>query len=888
MAELKRTQLYDVHVAEGGQMVDFGGWEMPIQYPEGIISEHLYTRHFCSIFDVSHMGRLIIEGPEMVQFLQHVLTSNVESLVVGKAQYSIIPNEKGEAIDDAYLYRFSEDRYLLIVNAGNTDKDLEHLNKEIKKFDCTMTNITADWASVAVQGPKSKELLTQLAGGVALTEPEKNALGHVDFEGHEAYVAKTGYTGEPLGYEVFVKTEDAAWFWKRMEELGAKPAALGARDTLRLEAGMPLYGHEMYFEPGDEPGPDDIPMPIFAVSLAKFAVSFSDRKGDYIGREALTKQKEAFDKVQNRDYSMSDVLPRRVMPIALIDRGVLRKGMDIYRNGELVGFTTSGTMVPYYKAEGEGLESVITDEVVKRSIGLCYINCDILPDDEVEVDVRGKRVKAVIVDKHLDTMAPPYARPMVYGTEISEMEIGDEPRSVKALNLIKKAEDNHLWRQKECINLIPSENTPSKAVQMLAASDPSARYAEHKKVKSFYDKDIFYYQGTKFIDEVEQRAVDELKKYFGCTEVETRVISGQMSNVCAFSSLMDWKNRLNRKQTPLRLGYILNNHIIKGGHLSAQPMGALKDYVAVDPKTERNAVVNFPVLKDNIFKIDVEETKKVIDEYRPEFIIFGKSMVIHKEPVAEIRKYVDDMGLDTTIMYDMAHVLGIAGDYFQKPFEEGAEIVTGSTHKTFFGPQRGLVAMNYKEDDLKYGLWETVERRAFPGSVSNHHLGTQLGLYMAALEMNEFKDAYQKAIITNAKGFAKALKAEGLNVCGDPANDYTETHQVLVSVGYGEGPEIAERLEQNNIVVNYQATPDEEGFTASGALRMGVSEMVRFGFGEEEFKKLASLMADCILRNKNIKDEVAKFRSGYTKMHYCFDDKEFLDALEGFAGKIGF
>ncbi len=888
MAELKRTQLYDVHVAEGGTMVDFGGWEMPIQYPEGIIAEHLYTRHFCSLFDVSHMGRLIIEGPDMVKFLQHVLTSNVESLIVGKAQYSIIPNEKGEAIDDAYLYRFSEDRYLLIVNAGNTDKDLEHLNKEIKNFDCTMTNITADWASIAVQGPKSKELLTELAGGVALTEPEKNALGHVDFEGHEAYVAKTGYTGEPLGYEVFVKTEDAAWFWNRMKELGAKPAALGARDTLRLEAGMPLYGHEMYFEPGDEPGPDDVPMPIFAVSLAKFAVSFSDRKGDYIGREALTKQKEAFDRVQKRDYSMSDVLPRRVMPIALIDRGVLRKGMDVYKNGELVGFTTSGTMVPYYKAEGEGLESVITDEVVKRSIGLCYINCDILPDDEVEVDVRGKRIKAVIVDKHLDTMAPPFARPMIYGTEISEMEIGDEPRAVKALNLIKKAEDNHLWRQKNCINLIPSENTPSKAVQMLSASDPSARYAEHKKVKSFYDKDIFYYQGTKFIDEVEQRAVDELRKYFGCTEVETRVISGQMSNVCAFSSLMDWKNRLNRKKTPERLGYILNNHIIKGGHLSAQPMGALKDYVAVDPKTERNAIVNFPVLKDNIFKIDVEETKKVIDEYRPEFIIFGKSMVIHKEPVAEIRKYVDDMGLETTIMYDMAHVLGIAGDYFQKPFEEGAEIVTGSTHKTFFGPQRGLVAMNYKEDELKYGLWETVERRAFPGSVSNHHLGTQLGLYMAALEMNEFKDAYQKAIITHAKGFAKALKAEGLNVCGDPANDYTETHQVLVSVGYGEGPEIAERLERNNIVVNYQATPDEEGFTASGALRMGVSEMVRFGFGEEEFKKLASIMADCILRNKDVKDEVAKFRSGYTKMHYCFDDKEFLDALEGFAGKIGF
>ena len=888
MADLKRTQLYDVHVAEGGKMVDFGGWDMPIQYPQGIIEEHLYTRHFCSIFDVSHMGRLIVEGPEMVKFLQHVLTSNVESLDVNKAQYSIISNEKGEAIDDAYLYRFSEDRYLLIVNAGNTDKDLVHLNEVIKDYDCTLTNITADWASIAVQGPKSKELLMILSGGEAVTEPWKNALNHLDLEGHEAYVAKTGYTGEPLGYEVFVKSEDAEWLWKRLEELGAKPAALGARDTLRMEAGMPLYGHEMYYEPGDEPGPDDIPMPIYAVSLAKFAVSFAEGKGDFIGREALAKQKEAFDKVQNRDYSMSDVLPRRVMPISLIDRGVLRKGMDVYKDGKLVGFTTSGTMVPYYKAEGEGLESVITDEVIKRSIGMAYIDCDILPDDIIEVDVRGRRLKAAVVEKNLDTMAPPYARPMIYGTEISQMEIGTEPRRDKALTLLKKAEKNHLWRQKQCVNLIPSENTPSKAVQMLAASDPSARYAEHKKVKSFYDKDIFYYQGTGFIDEVEQLAVDELKKYFGCTEVETRVISGQMSNMCAFSALMDWKNRLNRKQTPQRLGYILNNHIIKGGHLSAQPMGALHDYVAVDPKTERSAVVNFPVLKDNIFKIDVEETKKVIEEYKPEFIIFGKSMVIHKEPVAEIRKFVDDIGLDTTIMYDMAHVLGIAGDYFQKPFEEGAEIVTGSTHKTFFGPQRGLVAMNYKEDEVKYGLWETVERRAFPGSVSNHHLGTQLGLYMAALEMNEFKDAYQKAVISNAKSFAKALKAEGLNVCGDPANDYTETHQVLVSVGYGDGPEIATRLEKNNIIVNYQATPDEEGFTASGALRMGVSEMTRFGFGEAEFKKLAALMADCILRNKDVSEDVSRLRADYTTMHYCFDDKEFLDQLEAFAGKIGF
>lgn len=882
MSELKRTRLYDTHVAAGATMVDFGGWDMPVQYPTGIVAEHLYTRHFCSLFDVSHMGRLLIDGPDRVAFLQHVLTSNVASLDLNKAQYCIIPDENGIAIDDAFLYRFEEERFLLVVNASNTDKDLKHLMEVVKKFDCRITNISDSWGAVAVQGPKSKELLLKLSGGAAITEPMKNSLNTLSLEGHTARIAKTGYTGEPLGYEVYVKSEDLAWLWNRLIELGARPAGLGARDTLRLEAAMPLYGHEMGVDP------DGVPMPIFAVSLAKFAVSFSEQKGNYIGRAALEKQSAAFRRIQNRDFSDTKDLPKCVRLIALTDRGVIRAGMPVYRGEKQIGWITSGTMVPYYRAEGEGLETVITEEIEKRSIGMCYIASDVLDGDTVEVDVRGKRLKGVIVNRHLDTMAPPYARPIVYGVELTKREQSTESRPMRALALLKQAEQNHIWRQKNCINLIPSENTPSRAVQMLCASDPSCRYAEHKKVKSFYDKDIFYYQGTKFIDEVEQLAVEELKKYFGCTEVETRVISGQMSNMCAFSALMDWKNRLNRKQTPQRLGYVLNNHIIKGGHLSAQPMGALHDYIAVDPVTERSAVVNFPVLKDNIFKIDVEETKKVIDKYRPELIIFGKSMVIHKEPVAAIRKYVDEQGIPTTIMYDMAHVLGLAGEYFQKPFEEGAEIVTGSTHKTFFGPQRGVVAVNYKEDELKYGLWQTIENRAFPGSVSNHHLGTQLGLLMAAYEMNHFKDAYQKAVIENAKSFAKSLKKYGLNVCGDPSNDYTETHQVLVSVGYGEGAEIAERLERNNIVVNYQATPDEEGFTASGALRMGVNEMTRFGFGKDEFDKLAQLMADCILRNKDVTEDVCRFRSAYTTMHYCFDEKAFDEALEAFAGKIGF
>ena len=881
MSELKRTQLYDVHVAAGATMVDFGGWEMPIQYPSGIIAEHLYTRQVCSLFDVSHMGRLLIEGPQRKEFLQHVLTSNVSALDLNMAQYCIIPNENGGAVDDAYLYLFQEDSYLLVVNAANIDKDLEHLNRALSGFDCTITNISDQWASIAVQGPKSKEMLMTLTGGVSPTkEPTKNSLGTVSLEGRQARIAKTGYTGEPLGYEVYVRSEDAVWLWNRLVELGARPAGLGARDTLRMEASFPLYGHEM------GTAPDGTEIPIFAVPLAKFAVSFSAQKGDFIGRAALERQHRAFVRHMDRDFSDLSPLPRRIAPIALLDRGVMRAGMEIYRGDKLVGWVTSGTMVPYFKTQGQGLSTVILEASGKRAIGLCYIDSDVLVDDTVEVDIRGKRLKAVIPARHMSVGAPPFARPLLYGEQEEVRTVAGGDRTGKALTLLHKAIENHVWRQEQCVNLIPSENTPSRAVRLLSGSDPACRYAEHKKILAFYEKEVFYYQGTKFIDQVERMLAEEMRAYFGCTEVETRTLSGQMSNMAVFSALMDWKNRFDRKNEAKRLGYVMNNHIIKGGHLSAQPMGALHDYIAIDPVTEKPAVVNFPVCRDNPYKMDVEETKKLIDRYRPELIIFGKSMVLHKEPVAQIRQFVDEQKIPTTIMYDMAHVLGLIGDHFQNPFQEGAEIVTGSTHKTFFGPQRGVIGVNYKEEDLKYGLWKTIESRTFPGSVSNHHLGTQLGMLMAAYEMNQFRDAYQSAIIRNAKSFARSLKSYGLDVVGDPAIDYTETHQVIVSVGYGEGAEIAERLEQNNVIVNYQATPDEEGFTVSGALRMGVSEMTRFGFEEKDFDQLASLMADCILRGREIKGDVERLRASHTEMRYCFDDAAINDALEQLAGKL--
>lgn len=885
MEELKRTQLYSAHIKAGAKMVDFGGWEMPLQYPTGIIAEHLYTRHGCSVFDVSHMGRFIVTGREKIEFLQHVLTNNVQALKVNNAQYSIISNEEGGAIDDAYVYRFTEDRYTVVVNAANAEKVWEHFSEQIKNFDAQLEDVSKDYAAIAVQGPDSRKVLGRIVGeDLQLTEPVRNELNTLKVSSMEDMimrVAKTGYTGEPIGYEVYIESRYAEELWDKLIECGARPAGLGARDTTRLEAGMPLHGHEL----GKDIDGNEIP--IYAVPLAKFAVSFSEGKGNFIGRDALKRQQEAFIRINNHDFSDCAALPRRMMPITLLGRGVMRAGCKVMKDGREVGYVTSGTMVPYYVSEGKGLGTVITEETAQRSIGFCYVASNVLTDDRVQVDIRGKLIDAVIPEFHMKNDAPPYTRVILYGHE-TETKVGEGASGeAAALALIRKSIDNHVWRQEKCINLIPSEMTASRAVRLLQVTDPSFRYAEHRKVASFYNEEIFYYQGTEFIGDVEELLMKEMAKFLGCRETETRVLSGQMSNTCVFSALVDFKNRLNRKVEPKRLGYVMNNHIIKGGHLSAQPMGALKDFVAVDPVTEKRAVVNFPVSADDPYRIDVEETKKLIEEYRPELIIFGKSMVIYREPVREISEFIKDMGLDTTIMYDMAHVLGLIGDNFQKPFEEGADLVTGSTHKTFFGPQRGVIGGNWEKGDPKYELWETIQSRAFPGSTSNHHLGTQLALLMAAYEMNTFKDEYQKNVISNARSFAVSLKNAGFDVEGDPALGYTQTHQVIVNVGYGSGAEIAQRLEDNDIICNYQATPYEEGFTASGALRLGVSEMTRFGFGQKEFETLAELMAECVFRKRDVKEEVNDLRKGFTKMLYCFDDDDMRDILQQLAERTG-
>ena len=871
MGELMRTVLHDRHARLGATLVEFGGWEMPVQYPAGIVQEHLATRRRSGLFDVSHMGRFRLRGRDALPLLQQALSNNAAALEVGEAQYSMIPSGGGGALDDAYLYRFVADEYLLVVNAANRLRDWDHLNALGRNYpSAELADLTEELAMLSLQGPASKDILAAVLESGRLPDPLRNRLGSAVFDGAPLLLARTGYTGEPIGFELFIAASKAPAMWDRLTAAGVQPVGLGARDTLRLEACLPLYGHELGRDH------EDRDIPIYACPLARFAVSFSELKGDFVGREALMRQFEAFRRILARDFSRRDALPKLIQPIAMVDKGIARAGARVLRGGQAVGVLTSGTMVPYWLSAGEGIDSVQTEEKGMRAIGLALVDSDLREDDEVEVDIRGKLARAVIVPDHLRNEAPPRAWPSLWneqrrGRRAAAAGVGALPK-VRAL--VEKAVRNHTWRQSECINLIPSEQTASPMVRLLSISDPAGRYAEHKAVKAFKEADVFYYQGTDFIAEVEQLLAAEFKAYLECSEVEARTISGQMANTAVFSGMVDYLNRADRKREQGRLRKVMNHHIIRGGHLSAQPMGALRDFVMRDTRWEKPAVVNFPVLPENPYQIDLAGTRVLLAEHRPELIILGKSMTLHREPVAAIRAALTELDLDAVLMYDMAHVLGLAGPHFQRPFPEGADLVTGSTHKTFFGTQRGIIAANAAPTHPRYPLWEAIQRRTFPGSLSNHHLGTLLGLLLAAYEMNHFKESYQPAVITNAKAFARALADVGLDVAGDSAIGFTETHQVIVRVGYAKGADVARRLEDNHIVLNYQAAPDEEGFTASGALRMGVQEMTRFGMQPADFAELAQLMSDCILTGASVRDAVVRLRGRFLEMRYCFTGGE--------------
>jgi glycine/serine hydroxymethyltransferase len=260
--------------------------------------------------------------------------------------------------------------------------------------------------------------------------------------------------------------------------------------------------------------------------------------------------------------------------------------------------------------------------------------------------------------------------------------------------------------------------------------------------------------------------------------------------------------------------------------------------------------------------------------------VFGRSVIIHTEPIAEIARFIHhEFGKDNperpVILYDGAHVLGLLGDADQKPRAEGADLVTGSTHKTFFGPQRVVILSNIEPGSPFAGLWDSVEQRTFPGHVSNHHLGTMLGLLGATFEMLAFQDEYPAQVIANAKAFAAALKAQNLEIEGDPTCSFTETHQVLLRTAPGKGESISDLLEANNIITNPQAFQDDPSFAAASGVRMGTQEMTRHGMKEVDFKEFAGLLSEIVHAGNDqprghLQNAVRAFRARFVEMDYCF------------------
>ncbi|HSB07470.1 MAG TPA: glycine cleavage system protein T, partial [Thermodesulfobacteriota bacterium] len=809
-------------------------------------------------------------------------------------------------------YRLDEDdtgprNYLLVVNAATREKDWNWFMEEKKKFpDLMIEDKTSEIGMIALQGPATKGVSEKI---LRLPDPWKNRLRISCLDGTWGMVSRTGYTGEPIGIELFIPREKLVFIWEMILSEGAPrgiiPVGLGARDSLRLEAGLVLHGHELGLDTGGKE------IPIYAMlPAARLTVSLSPLKGEFIGRKALRAQ---FEEVNARENGHplppkeERIVPKSVVPFLIIAEGIARQGYEVFANGELAGHVTSGTMVPHWVFSEVGILGKPTDKRKMRAIGLAYLDADLEKGQKIEIRYRGKALEGIIMEMNLSTEAPPFAHPrLIVETPPSPLPSPSEGERVNAAvqscnpgfqarngtlapdggggplkrpekkslkdlagQLMLKAIQNTQWRQKETFNLIPSEQTPSLLVKLFSIMDPSGRYAEHRKFKAFEDKEVFYYQGTRLIEEVETLLIEELQAFLGCSEVETRVISGQMANMAVFSGLMDHLNRMYRKSDPRRIRKVMNHPLSRGGHLSAQPIGALRDFVAVDPFMERRAVIEFPVLEEDPYQIDLERTKELLDLHKPELIVVGKSMMIYREPLKELAQMISGMHPRPIVLYDMAHVLGLAGPDFQEPFKEGADIVTSSTHKTFFGSQRGIITSNMSEGTEYEDLWEAILLRVFPGDVSNHHLGTLLGLLMAAYEMNAFKSEYQKQVLSNARSFARALKDRGLAVEGDPSLGFTETHQVIVRVGYGKGPMMARRLEENNIILNYQSAPDDEGFTAASCLRMGVQEMTRFGMKEEDFDELADDISQVILHDRSLAGEVSQFRKRFTEMKYC-------------------
>jgi aminomethyltransferase len=357
---LKQTPLNAMHRRLGGRMVEFGGWDMPVQYPAGTVEEHTRTRTRAGLFDVSHMGEVEVTGPDAIAFVNRLCSNDASKLVDGQAQYSALTTERGTVVDDLLVYRFGAQRLLLVVNASTTDKDWDWINSHRGGEDVRLTNRSADFCQIALQGPSALSTLQ------TLTETPLEEIKYYHFregsvDGVASIISRTGYTGED-GFEVYAAPEQAEALWQKMldagrygEPDGVLPCGLAARNTLRLEAGMALYGHEITDE----------------TTLLEANLGWITKlnKGDFTGRDALARQK-------------GGGVARRLVGFEVTERGIARDGQDVYAEGERVGRVTSGSPAPF----------------LKKNIGMAYVPVELASvGQQIQIDVRGRMVGAQVV-----------------------------------------------------------------------------------------------------------------------------------------------------------------------------------------------------------------------------------------------------------------------------------------------------------------------------------------------------------------------------------------------------------------------------------------------------------------------------------------------------------
>ncbi|WP_058270069.1 glycine cleavage system aminomethyltransferase GcvT [Olsenella massiliensis] len=350
-----KTPLYETHVREGGSIVPFAGYLLPVQYPDGILAEHEAVRTACGLFDVSHMGELLLSGPGSLASVNHLISSDCTSLRPGRMRYGVLMNERGGCVDDLIVHCLGPDEYLLVVNAANRAKDLAHVRANVLA-NTEVRDLSDDVCQLALQGPLSREVMADVADVSQLPGRYYSFCRHVRLAGVDCLVSRSGYTGE-LGYEIYAEACQASRLWEALRVAGSDrglvPCGLGARDTLRLEAGMPLYGHEI----------DEDVSPLEAG--LSFAVKLD--KEEFIGREALI---------------AAGTPARERVGLRVTGRGIAREGQDVFLGDRRIGRTTSGTFAPH-------LRQAVAMALVRRGV--------VRPGDAVEVDVRGRRLACEVV-----------------------------------------------------------------------------------------------------------------------------------------------------------------------------------------------------------------------------------------------------------------------------------------------------------------------------------------------------------------------------------------------------------------------------------------------------------------------------------------------------------